>query len=1066
MSKKIIFSTLWVIMLTFPAFVIAQKASVSGKLTDNDGLEVIGATVYIEGTTTGSITGIDGKYNISGIEPGTVTLVFSYVGYRTERREVQLTANQKLNLNIILKIDALELEQVVVVGYGRRQKRDVTGSIETIRAKELADAVVPSFEQAIQGRAAGVQVTAANGVAGSPVKVNVRGTSSISAGSEPLYVIDGIPVTSGDFSPGNLGSRTNALADLNPNDIESIEILKDAAAAAIYGSRGANGVVIITTKRGVAGKTKFNASYMAGMVTETNRLELLDATQHLALRDSARVRRGLSPEDPNTAIYGSWTRRQADSLAALGGTNWLDQALRTGKLQEANLSVSGGNDKTIFYIAGTYRKEDGFLVGNSYERINGRVNLENKANDKLTIGSNVGLTYSVNNRVPIGDAGGLGDAQRLFPYIPITDENGEYFYPQIGGYPANAVWVLENTSFVANTFRTVSNVFADYQFNPYLSYRSELGLDVLNQLESEYNFRNIQDPLSVSSAWDRRTSVFNWTTNNYFGYTRQFNKIHDLDFTLGNAIQRSNIKGVGLNGWDFPSDFFTQPNAAEAVNQSGYSYISGYSFISNFFRTNYKLRNKYLLSFSIRSDGSSRFGMENRYGWFPALSGGWILTDENFIQNLLYGEEKNEQQLKKEILTFLKLRASYGLTGNANIGDFAYLGVYYPSGGYAGYSGIVPGTLTNPELGWERSAQADVTLDYGLLENKISGTITYYHKKTTDMLLYVSLPPSSGYSSIIKNVGSMNNQGWEFTLSTKNLNKKIKWSTDFNIAFNRNKVTDVLGLPPDAFESGEPGEGRVLVGYPVGQAYVVRYAGVAQQAENIQVYDVNGNPVYGTDGNPQTITTTPGQDLYYDKYGNIMVASYYDENGIYRTNADFYEHRVACGKPVPDFVGGITNTFTWKGFDFSFMFSFVYGNTLYDDPAKNQIGAYDRIAQRPEILDAWTPNNTDTDVPALEWGKNPVNSDRFLYDASFLRLRSVSFGYRLPKEKCEKLKLNNLRIFVRGANLWTLTKYPGWDPEVLRNVDPNSQQGNISFAGPSLQTPQAKSIIVGIQIEF
>ncbi|MBU0486788.1 MAG: SusC/RagA family TonB-linked outer membrane protein, partial [Bacteroidetes bacterium] len=635
-------------------------------------------------------------------------------------------------------------------------------------------------------------------------------------------------------------------------------------------------------------------------------------------------------------------------------------------------------------------------------------------------------------------------------------------YPSIGGYPSNAVWVLDNTSFIANTFRTVANVFADYQITKDLKFRTEFGLDVLAQQEHEFNYRNIQDPLSTSSAWERKTNVFNWTTNNYFSYSKTLNKIHDFDLTLGMAYQRSHTSGVGLTGWDFPNDFFTQPDAAEAVNQSGYSYVTGFAFISDFFRASYKLKDRYLASFSIRSDGSSRFGEENRYGYFPAISGGWIISDEPFLKKA--GSETDE--LKFKPLTFLKLRASYGMTGNANIGDFAYLGVYYPSGGYAGYPGIIPGTLPNPELGWERSTQTDVTLDYSFFDNKIAGTATYYFKKTTDMLLYISLPPSSGYSAIIQNIGQMNNHGWEFSLSTKNLNKAFKWSTDLNIAFNRNKVINAGGLGPDAFESGEPGEGRVLEGFPVGQTYVVLYAGVAKDAQQIGVYDVNGDPVVGADGNQQTITVTPGQDMYYDKFGNLMVAQYYDENGNYRTNADFYEHRVPLGKPIPDFVGGITNNFSYKNFDFSFMFSFVYGNTIYDDPAKNQIGSYDKIAQRPEILEAWTPTNTDTDVPALVWGKNPVNSSRFLYDGSYLRLRSISFGYKLGKATCERIKLSNLRIFVRGGNLWTFTKYPGWDPEVLRNVDPNSQQGNISFAGPSLQTPQARTIMAGIQIEF
>ncbi|MBP7497216.1 MAG: TonB-dependent receptor [Bacteroidales bacterium] len=1050
-NKLLLFVQIFVVLLLFfySSIIFAQKASVSGQLLDEKNEPVIGAIVKIENTIIGTVTDIDGKYLLDKLDPGKYTLVFSIVGFITQKQSFTLTAGQNLILNKIMKEDVLKLEEVVVVGYGRRQKRDVTGSIETIKANDIKDAVVPSFDQAIQGRASGVQITAANGVAGAPVKVNIRGNSSISAGGEPLYVIDGIPMTSGDFSPGNLGSKTNALADVNPNDIESIEVLKDAAAAAIYGSRGSNGVIIITTKKGKSGKTKFNAGYYAGMVNPTNKLDLLDAKEMLALRDKAQkeiaINAGIpyTPEAKNKAIYGNWTRGQADSLAALGGTDWIDEVIRTGSIQEANLSATGGNDKTIFYVGGTYHKEKGFLLGNDYERISGRINLDNNATEKLKIGTNLALAYANNIRVPMGDAGGLGDAQRLFPYIPVKNADGTFFYPYLQNYPGNAVWELENRKFNAKTYRTISGIYGDYDIIKDLKFRSEYGLDILSQIEEEYNFRNTQDANSTSNAWDRTSNVINWTANNYFSYNQIYNDIHNLNYTLGTSFQKSKTKGFGLYGWGFSNDFYTSPGNADAEHQSGYAYETRYSFLSYFFRLNYKLNEKYLAGLSIRNDASSRFGKNNRHGWFPALSAGWIASEEDFLKDSKY-------------LSFLKLRASYGFTGNANIGDFAYYGVYYSTGGYNGIPGIVPGSLPNPDLGWEKARQTDLTLDYGLLNNRISGTFTYYYKKTTDMLLNVTLPSSSGYSSILQNVGSMRNNGLEITLTTRNIDKKFKWTTDFNIAFNRNKVLDVKGLIPDAFESGEPGEGRVMVNYPVGQAYVVKFAGIAQKDEEIPVYDLNGNKT------GSTYKIKAGQELFYDKFGNLMSGD--------KSNADFYEHRVACGKPNPDFVGGITNTFSYKGFDFSFLFSFVYGNTIYDDPAKNQIGAWDKIAQRREILDSWTKDNTDTDVPALAYygtDNYPIrNSSRFLYDASFIRLRSLSFAYNLPVATCKKMYLDNMRIFIIGSNLLLWTKYPGWDPEVLRNVSTNSQQGNISFAGPSLQTPQARTISIGLNIGF
>ncbi|OFX17107.1 MAG: hypothetical protein A2033_13615 [Bacteroidetes bacterium GWA2_31_9] len=1019
----LIFSILTLSLNTF-----AQKGKIIGKVIDSKNEPVFMASIVIEGSGIGTATDFDGNYSLEA-DPGNYTLVFSFIGYTSQKQKAEVIEGKTITMNVTLKEDILMLDEAVVVGYGRRQKRDVTGSIATIKPSDIGDGAVTTVEQTMQGRASGVQITSANGIAGSPMKVNIRGNSSISAGSEPLYVIDGIPVTTGDLSPGSLGSKTSALADLNPADIESIEILKDAASAAIYGSRGSNGVVLISTKKGKEGKTKFSVGYYSGIVNATKKLDFLDAKEHLALRDSVLVWSGQEPESKETEVYSNWTRAQADSLAELGGTDWIDKFIRTGVVQDLNLSATGGNEKTIFYIGGTYHKEKGFLVGNDYERINGRINIENKATNALTIGTNIGLSFSNNKRVPTGDDGGLGWAQQMLPYLPIYNNDGTYFLDN------NPVWQLENTHFKASVFRTVSNLFADLKIYKDLSYRSEYGIDVLNQIETEFNFRNIQVENSMSDAWDRRTTVYNWNTNNYFTYNKTI-KEHDIIFNLGNSMQHSSTKQVGLHGWNFPNDYFTTP--ATASEKDGYGYETEFGFVSYFFRANYKLKDKYLATLSIRTDGSSRFGDENKYGWFPALSAGWIISDEKFMESI------------KQI-SFLKLRSSYGFTGNANIGDLSYLGYYSINNGYNGQSGISPNTLGNPELSWEKAKQLDLTLEYGIFQNKISGSATYYNKITTDMLMLISLPPSSGYSGIWRNVGKMSNKGFEFTLSTKNLNKAFKWSTDFNISFNKNKVIDVNGLPPDAFESGQPGEGRVVVGYPVGQAYLVEYAGVQKQDGTLYQYDNSGSII-------DTFNVVAGTALYYDINGNIMTKDH-------PTGGDFYTlNRVPKGKPSPDFVGGITNNFSYKNIDFSFLVSFVYGNTLYDDPAKRQLGDYTRIAQRKEVMDAWSPSNPDSDKPAIF--NEAVNSDLYLYDASFIRLRSVTIGYRLSEKYCKKFKLGSFRIYISGTNLLTYTKYPGWDPEVLRNVDTNSQAGNISFAGPSFQTPQVKTFTAGIQFTF
>ncbi|PLX06320.1 MAG: hypothetical protein C0596_17770 [Marinilabiliales bacterium] len=446
----------------FYGLVSAQTGSVKGTVTDENGEPLYGTNVVVKGKSIGVITDFDGKYVLTDVPTGTQIIEFSFIGMKTQEFTVEVTAGAATTQDAVMQEDAVVLDDVVVIGYGRRQKRDVTGAITSISSDDIGDAVLPSLESSMQGRAAGVQVTTSNGMAGSSINVKVRGTNSISAGSQPLYVIDGIPVSSGDFSANNTGSGFNALSDLNPNDIESIQILKDAAAASIYGSRGANGVVLITTKKGSAGKTKFNVNYYSGITQSANRLDLISAEDHLSLRDSARVQRGLDPETADAIIFtpsngASITRGMADSIAALGGTDWIDQVLRTGYVQELSASAQGGSDKTIFYVGMTYKDEEGFVLGNNYERISGRINVENKATDKLSLGTNMSVSYSKNDRVPTGDAGGLGLAQQKLPYLPIYNEDGSYYDPY-----SNPLWQLDNWNFQANSFRSISGIYLNY----------------------------------------------------------------------------------------------------------------------------------------------------------------------------------------------------------------------------------------------------------------------------------------------------------------------------------------------------------------------------------------------------------------------------------------------------------------------------------------------------------------------------------------------------------------------------------------------------------------------------
>ncbi|MBL4586153.1 MAG: TonB-dependent receptor [Flavobacteriales bacterium] len=1024
--------------LFISTLIVAQTGTIKGVIIGDDGLSVIGGTAVVQGTTIGASTDFDGNYELKKVPVGEQIIVFSFIGLKTQKQTVTVKEGETVSLNITLSEDVMLLDQVVVVGYGTTQKRDIMGSIATIKADAIESSSMPSVDEALQGQAAGVSIISQNGISGSAVKINIRGTNSIAAGSQPLIVMDGIPITTGNFDPGNLGSGSNALSDINPNDIESIEVLKDAAATAIYGSRGANGVVLITTKRGKAGKSRINVGYSYGIMNETNRVNFLSAEQHLALRNQARADQGLDPETPTTSVGGGLSRAEADSLAAKGGTDWIDEMLRTGGVHQLDLSASGGTEKVRYYLGGAYRSEDGFLKGNTYDRVNARLNVDANASKILRIGGNLALTYTSIDRVRTGDAGGLGTAQQILPYIPVYDANGD-FNDDI----YNPVWALKNQSFNTEIIRSINSVYADLSLHKNVKFHSDFGIDFMNQQEDEFNFRNINQQGSTSSAWDRTTRVINWNVNNYLTYEKDWKEKHYFKIMVGQSAQRVKTEGFGLFGFGFPNDYLTSPSDAPAENQSGYSYETGNGLLSFFSRINYKLKNKYLLGVSMRGDASSRFGPDNKWGFFPAFSAGWIISDEKFMK-------------ESKTVPFLKLSASFGYTGNDAIPDFAYWSLYSAGFDYADSSGVAPIQLDNPNLKWERSQQFDVNLDFALFRSKLFGSITYYRKTSSDLLLFLSLPTSSGFDGVWQNIGKLQNWGVEFSLTSRNINKKFKWETNLNLAFNRNKVLDAAALPPDAFESGQPGEGRVIEGYPVGQAFLVEFAGVQAQDGQIGAYNLDGTLMMNN-GEQVMVDVAGGTELFFDRNGNLM--TFADPTG-----GLFYEfNRKPMGSPLPIFYGGLTNTFSYAGVELSFLLSFAYGNTLYDDAAKTQIGNWQSIAQREEILDAWSPANTDTDVPGLN-NYVPVNSSRFLYDASYVRMRALTLAYNFPKKVLSKIKLQKLKIYVKGGNLFTWTPYKGWDPEVLRNVDPNSQAGNVSFAGPFLGTPQARTISFGIQI--
>ena len=1001
----------------------AQERVVSGKVTSaEDGSSLPGVNVVLVGTAGGTVTDVEGNYKLSVPASGGV-LRFSFIGLVSQ--EIQIGSST--NIDVGMAQDVQQLSEVVVVGYGTQIKQDLTGNIAQIKGSELRSIPVASFDQAIQGKAAGVFVEAGTGKLGQGIKVRIRGSSSVSAANQPLYVIDGMPITSSSQSSAE--GATNPLVDINPNDIESIEILKDASASAIYGSRAANGVVLITTKRGKSGKTNFEIGYFAGFSSETGRREFLNTAEYVQLFTESNGgmtqsltnrfnRYGAAPPGPPAA---SWATPGAPGYV---DTNWQDQVFRDDAgINQLDISASGGNEKTKFFISGSNSNQRGIIIGNDLDRINGRINLDHQASDKFNLGINFSIARTFNKRLAEDNNFNTPiQIVALSPMTPVRDPRTDLISGALdlntgvpnSNYPIYYNPLLDNAYAEQTTlvFRNLGSVYGEYKFTEGLTFRSDFGYDLLTQNEERYfgkeTSRNSGAPNGQgNNAW---TQVFNFTTNNFLRYQKNIQD-HGLEAVGGITYQESNRKYSNVGAQQFPSNAYQKITSAADIT-SGTSNESAFSFLSYFARANYKFKDKYLLSLSGRVDGSSRFGADNRYGFFPAASAGWIVSEESFMSNV-------------KVMDFLKLRASYGLTGNAEIGNFAALGLYTGGSGYAGIPGQSASQLENPDLRWEQTAQLDVGIDFGLFESRITGQLDYYAKKTNDLLLNVNLPGNSGFRTQTRNVGELENKGFEIVINTENFVRDFKWNTSFNFAMNRNKILDLQGqIIQGSFIS------RAQEGEPIGIFFSPKYAGVDP---------ANGDALY------------------------VLVKS----DGTQTTTNDYNEAtQMKVGDPNPDFIAGLTNTFKYKGVDFSFLFQGVFGNQVYNGGGIFMSANGDFFDnQTKDQLRRWQKPGDITDVPqARLFGGNGVGeSSRYITDGSYIRLRTITLGYNLPASALSKAKLTKLRVYVSGQNLLTFTDYEGWDPEV--NSDTYAGN-NVNQGIDFYSAPQAKTVTFGINIGF
>ncbi len=981
-----------------------QSRTVTGTVTSaEDGLGIPGASVVLRGTTVGTVTDFDGNYSID-VPSAEAVLVFSFVGMQTQERTV---GNQTV-INVELQPALVDLDEVVVGGYGTRLKSELTGSISQVRAEDIANTTQPSFESAIQGRTAGVYVQGGSGKIGQAIKVRVRGSASVSASNQPLYVVDGFPIIAEDL--GTAGNEPiNPMADLNPADIESIQVLKDASAAAIYGSRAANGVVLITTKRGQEGATQINFSTQVGFSEPANKVGFLNREQYLDLfQQSYENNPGTQFFGPNyeDALDWGWPywREGAD-------VNWEDEALKRGNLQQYDLSARGGTANTRYYAALSYVDQEGILLGNEYNRISGRLNLDQDASDRLAFGMNLNFVRSETNRVANDNAFATPLQMIALPPINPTHDPNTGELNRRTAY-ANGLIPAKYSNFDQEVYRTIGNVFANYNILPSLQFRSEWGVDVYAQREMGYQGRLTNDGGPTGVGSDRTVTMRSLSTNNYLTFDQTFADVFDLNLVGGMSFQDANQDVASITSRNFPNDHFKRlASAAEIAGAS--STGTRYSYVSYFSRANINLYGRYLLSLSGRLDGSSRFSTDHRYGFFPAASAAWIMTNESFMEN-------------SGVISFLKPRVSWGIVGNSEIGNFQWQALYAASN-YAGLSGMIPTTVPSPDLRWETTYQTDFGLDFGFFDNRITGEIDYYVKNTEDLLLSVNLPGTSGFNNVTQNVGNLENKGWEFALNTVNLTGEFQWNTNFNIAFNKNEVTNLDDQIIQIANS------RAMEGQPLGVFWMPVYAGVDPE---------NGDALFYTD-DTQTETTT-----------SLQAA----------------EHQVA-GDPNPDFMGGLNNTFRFRGFDLSVLFQFVYGNDIFNAGRQWQA---DGISWKDnQTLDFyenhWREPGDDARYPQPRWldGNGYGVSSMLIFDGSYIRLKDATLGYTLPSDLVSRANIASIRIFAKGLNLLTWTEYPGWDPEAnFVGTGPSAQTQNILQGRDFYTAPQPRSITFGLTMGF
>ncbi|WP_080240442.1 SusC/RagA family TonB-linked outer membrane protein [Spirosoma rigui] len=994
--------SVWVAWLLTTGSLLAQTTRLTGTIRSGEGEVLPGVTIAVKGTSQGTTTDADGHFALP-LSTTDVTLIISAIGFATQ--EVRPTGSE---LTVTLQTDIRQLSEIVVTGYGEQSRKSLTSAISTVKGADLQTIPVASPDQLLQGRAPGVQVQANSGVPGGGIFIRVRGTNSVNAGNDPLYVVDGVFINNTNLIATGLGNQvpSNPLADLNPADIESIEILKDANATAIYGSRGANGVVLITTKRGKSGRTRLTFDTYQGWSKAAKVFEVVTGPQLAQLENERFINDG---GNPSAVPY----RSVASGGLGLPGEqptyDRISDLFRTARTANYELSASGGNDKTQFYIGGSYFSQQSIVKPTNFERYSLRINLDNQVTDRLKIGTSTALARTIRNVSSNDNNPGGVINSALYPRSNLPVFNADGSYAKYGNFD-NHLALIDNLNNNAVGTRAISNVFGTFAFSPTLSLRSSWSVDFNDVYENNYNNTLLlagQPRGTATSYLSRDITLLN---EQVLTYRQTFADRHSVQVLVGNTIQQNTFQRTTLSGLQFPSNDLQ--TIASSATQTGSSSRSAAGLVSFFGKTNYSYRDRYSLDASLRADASSRFGLSRRWGYFPSVGLGWRISEENFVRDLNLFDE-------------LKFRGSWGLTGNqAGISDFASLGLWQGGANYLDLPGTAPLQLANPALSWETTRQWNVGLDVAVLKRKLFVEVNYYDKYTYGLLLNVPVPRKLGYASVVQNFGAVSNKGIEFQVTANWINRRdLSWSSTINLSRNRNRI-EKLAAP---ITTGSRDIFRLQEGASLYSFWLYRQTRVNPETGDAEYQDVNGD-------------------------GTINVAD-----------------RQLVGNAWPDFFGGFSNTLSYKGFDLGLNLYFEKGAKIMNMNRFFLVhgGTQRNIGYVPDQLNRWQKPGDETSIPRLTTDPASNNyggvvqnlSDRYLEDGSFVRLRTLSLGYTVPKSLLTRFRLASLRAYVQATNLFTLTPYSGLDPEV------NSQSNVANTKNFDWATvPQPRTLQAGLTI--